>query len=75
MGCNAMSRVMESVYDGKVASELTKKELIDAITRESRIKVMKGELLLANAFDWCMENAFREGFLSGEEFAKNYYKE
>ena len=54
---------MSMVYDGKVASELSKDELILAILREYEV-VFDEEHIKA------MGEAFRCGFIAGEEYAR-----
>ena len=52
------------VYDGQIADNLTKDELIKAILREYEV-VFEENAVRA------MEEAFRCGFLRGEEYARN----
>lgn len=52
------------VYDGRVADDLTKDELIKAILREQGVQFEEGHIK-------AMEEAFRCGFLRGEEYGKS----
>ena len=55
------------VYSGKIADDMTKRELLEAIYNEAQTKFPSNK---ANTM-WAMEEAFRCGFLSGEEFSAN----
>lgn len=55
---------MTMVYDGQVADDLTKDELIKAILREHEITFDEDTVK-------AMGEAFRCGFLRGEEYGKN----
>ena len=57
-----MSR-MKMVYDGKVADDLTKDEIIEAILREYKI-VLEEKIIKA------MTEAYRCGFLRGEDYGR-----
>lgn len=57
---------MSMVYDGQVAGDLTKEELIKAILREYKVTFDENT-------NKAMGEAFRCGFLHGEDFAKDYY--
>ena len=54
---------MTMMYDGKAADAMTKDELIKAILREYEV-VFEEDTIKA------MEEAFRCGFLRGEEYGK-----
>lgn len=58
---------MSSVYDGKVANDLTKDELIKAILRDCEVPFEEGHIR-------AMEAAFSEGWKRGEDFGREYYK-
>lgn len=55
---------MSMVYDGKTAENLTKDELIIAIL--NNFKISSNENIIK-----AMEEAFRSGFLRGEDFGKS----
>lgn len=55
---------MTTVYGGQVADDLTKDELVKAILKE--IGVAPRDTVIA-----AMNEAFRCGFLRGEEYAKS----
>lgn len=54
---------MSMVYDGQIADDLTKDELIKAILREYEVQFEENTVR-------AMEEAFRCGFLCGEEYGK-----
>jgi len=54
---------MKMVYDGKVADDLTKDEIIEAILREYKI-VLEEKIIKA------MTEAYRCGFLRGEDYGR-----
>jgi hypothetical protein len=55
---------MTMVYDGLEADKLTRDELIMAILREQEVPFDEGHIK-------AMQEAFRCGFLRGEEYGKN----
>ena len=57
---------MSMVYDGRTAGEMTKDELILAIFREREIAFDEGHI-------WAMGEAFRCGFLAGEDYAEEMF--
>ena len=66
---------MSMVYDGKVADSMNKNDLIAAIISEAEshdnaVYLNWGDDDI-NKIKWCMEEAFRCGFLRGEEYAKS----
>lgn len=52
------------IYDGKVADDLAKDQLIEAIVNEFKVKVDEN-------IQRAMEETFRCGFLRGEEYGKS----
>lgn len=57
-----MGRLAVMVYNGKSADNMTKDELIAAILKENNIEADKSIVK-------AMEEAFRVGFLRGEEYS------
>lgn len=58
-----MSR-MSMIYNGQAAEDLTKDELISAILKQYGVTAEEGIIQ-------AMEEAFRCGFLRGEEYGKS----
>ena len=58
---------MSMVYDGKIADDLTKDELVMAILKEYKVAFDEGHIK-------AMNEAFRCGFLRGEEYGINMSK-
>lgn len=62
---------MSSIYNGKIANDLTKNELLEAILKECGvIDKETPDRKIVQALDF----AFTEGWRRGEDFGREYYK-